>query len=213
MSDQAQRVPVISIDAAPAEIYARQTKGRHTSWRRIGAWMMQTAFYGLPWLSWNGRQAVLFDLAARKVYLFGLVLWPRDLGYLAILPVIFGFSLFLFISLAGSAWWSAARPPAVYTEILMWIECRIEGGRSARVGMDKQSRLEKSLARTIVKHVACGAFALWTGMTFVGYFTPISPLVIAIGEFAPGFSQAFWILLYGFATYANTGWVREQAAR
>ncbi|WP_241145329.1 4Fe-4S binding protein, partial [Achromobacter xylosoxidans] len=79
-------------------------------------------FYGLPWLQWNGRQAVLFDLGARKFYLFGLVLWPQDVVYLAVLLVISALALFLFTAVAGRLFCGYACPQTVYTEIFMWIE-------------------------------------------------------------------------------------------
>jgi polyferredoxin len=60
-------------------------------------------FYGLCWLPWNGRQAVLFDLVERKFYIFGLVFWPQDV----ILPGdpadhLGLFALFLFTAVGGS---------------------------------------------------------------------------------------------------------------
>ncbi len=45
-------------------------------------WLTQLVFYGLPWLQWGERQMVLFDLGARRFYLFGLVLYPQDFIYL-----------------------------------------------------------------------------------------------------------------------------------
>jgi polyferredoxin len=64
--------------------------------------LTQLVFYGVPWLEWNGRQAVLFDLAQRKFYIFGLVLWPQDFIYLTALLIISALSLFLFTSIGGA---------------------------------------------------------------------------------------------------------------
>ena len=65
-------------------IYSRSVSGVFARWRVAFVFLTQLIFYGLPWLQWNGRQAVLFDLGARKFYLFGLVLWPQDVVYLAV---------------------------------------------------------------------------------------------------------------------------------
>ncbi|HUH40922.1 MAG TPA: cytochrome c oxidase accessory protein CcoG, partial [Castellaniella sp.] len=67
------------------KIYPRSTSGRYARIRVAMVFLTQLIFYGLPWLQWNDRQAVLFDLGARKFYLFGMVLWPQDVIYLAVL--------------------------------------------------------------------------------------------------------------------------------
>ena len=213
MSQPLPSVSVIKMYAPRTQIHAREAKGWYANWRWICVWITQAVFYGLPWFSWNSRQAVLFDLAARKFYLFGIVLWPQDLIYLALLLIIAAFSLFLFTAVAGRVWCGFACPQTVYTEIFMWIERKIEGERSARIRLDKQPWSLAKAGKKAAKHLAWAAFALWTGFTFVGYFTPIHTLGAETAAFTLGPWQAFWILFYGFATYGNAGWLREQVCR
>jgi cytochrome c oxidase accessory protein FixG len=97
----------------------------------------------------------------------------------------------------------------VYTEIFMWIERVIEGDRNARMRLDKQGLSANKILRKGAKHGAWIALSLWTGFTFVGYFTPIRELV----AFDLGPWEAFWVLFYGFATYGNAGWMREQVCK
>jgi cytochrome c oxidase accessory protein FixG len=198
---------------ARAEIYPRESRGWFANWRWLCVWLTQLVFYGLPWLSWNGRQAVLFDLAARKFYIFGLVLWPQDFIYLALLLIICAYALFLFTAIAGRLWCGYACPQTVYTEIFMWIERRIEGDRSARMRLDRQPWGADKLARKSCKHLAWLLVALWTGFTFVGYFTPVDALGSAALSFSLGPWEWFWVLFYGFATYGNAGWMREQVCK
>ena len=199
--------------AAREEIYPREAKGRYATLRWACVWLTQLVFYGLPWLNWNGRQAVLFDLGARKFYIFGIVLWPQDFIYLAALLIICAFSLFLLTAIAGRVWCGFACPQTVYTEIFMWIERKVEGARSARIRLDKQSWSLDKITRKTVKHVLWGAVALWTGFTFVAYFTPMQALLREVLGFALGPWEAFWILFYAFATYGNAGWMREQVCK
>lgn len=119
------------------KIYPRAVTGKFALWRWIFVWGTQLVFYGLPWLSWNDRQAVLFDLVNRKFYIVGLVFWPQDIVYLAVLLIISAFSLFLFTAVAGRVWCGFACPQTVYTEIFMWIEKVIEGDRLKRLKLDK----------------------------------------------------------------------------
>ena len=88
MKEAAPTEHVIRMYAAREEIYPREAKGRYATLRWACVWLTQLVFYGLPWLQWNGRQAVLFDLGARKFHIFGLVLWPQDFIYLAALLII-----------------------------------------------------------------------------------------------------------------------------
>jgi len=83
------------------KIYPRAVHGWFAKWRWALIFLTQAIFYGMPWLSWNGRQAVLFDLAARKFYVLGMVFWPQDVIYLSILLILSALSLFLFTAVAG----------------------------------------------------------------------------------------------------------------
>jgi cytochrome c oxidase accessory protein FixG len=195
------------------KIYPRALHGWFAGWRWGTVWATQLVFYGTAWLEWNGRQAVLFDLAARKFYIFGLVLWPQDFIYLTALLVISALSLFLFTAVAGRLFCGYACPQTVYTEIFLWIERRIEGDRSAQMKLDRQPLSAKKFGLKAAKHAVWFALALWTGFTFVGYFTPIRDLVAEVAGLNLGPWETFWVLFYGFATYGNAGWMREQVCK
>jgi cytochrome c oxidase accessory protein FixG len=211
------RIPVEAVEQSLYEvrrkIYPRAVHGVWARWRWGLVWATQIVFYGLAWLEWNGRQAVLFDLAARKFYIFGLVLWPQDVVYLAVLLILAALSLFLFTAIAGRLWCGFACPQTVYTEIFLWIERRIEGDRAARMKLDAAPGSARKLGLKGAKHGAWIALSLWTGFTFVGYFTPIRDLLHEGATLSFGGWEWFWILFYGFATYGNAGWMREQVCK
>ncbi len=204
---------VIKMYAAREEIYPREAKGRYATLRWACVWITQLVFYGLPWLNWNERQAILFDLGARKFYIFGLVLWPQDFIYLAALLIISAWLLFLVTAVAGRVWCGFACPQTVYTEIFMWIERRIEGARSARIRLDRQPWTFDKLWRKTAKHSAWGLVALWTGISFVGYFAPVRSMMASIASLGLGPWEWFWIGFYALATYGNAGWLREQVCK
>jgi cytochrome c oxidase accessory protein FixG len=191
-------------------IHPRAVRGWFATWRWLLVWGTQLVFYGTAWLQWNGRQALLFDIAHRKFYIFGLVFWPQDIVYLTVLLIICALSLFLFTAVAGRLWCGYACPQTVYTEIFMWIEQKIEGDRNARIKLDAAPFSMKKALMRAQKHGLWIALALWTGFTFVGYVTPIRELWGEVLSFTTGPWETFWILFYGFATYGNAGWMREQ---
>lgn len=198
---------------ASKKVYPRAVRGMFARWRWTMVFLTQLVFYGMPWVEWGGRQMVLFDLAARRFYIFGLVLYPQDLIYLSGLLVISALSLFLFTAVAGRLWCGYACPQTVYTEIFMWVEHRIEGNRTARMRLDAEPMSLEKLVKKWFKHIVWIGIALWTGFTFVGYFTPIRELGMAFLQTQMGSWEVFWVFFYGLATYGNAGFMREQVCK
>jgi len=199
--------------AVRQKVYPRAVTGRFATWRWILVWATQLIFYGLCWLPWNGRQAVLLDVVERKFYIFGWVFWPQDVFFLAILLIISAYSLFFFTAVAGRLWCGYACPQTVYTEIFMWIEEKIEGNRSQRMKLDQAPMSARKFGIKAAKFGAWGALSLWTGFTLVGYFTPIKELVQEALTFSFGPWELFWIFFYGGFTYLFAGVMREQVCK
>ncbi|VFR64282.1 Type cbb3 cytochrome oxidase biogenesis protein CcoG, involved in Cu oxidation [plant metagenome] len=195
------------------KIYPRSVSGLYARWRIALVFLTQFLYYGLPWVNWNGRQAVLFDLGARKFYIFGMVLWPQDVIYLAVLLVISALALFLFTAVAGRLFCGYACPQTVYTEIFMWIERRIEGDRVARIRLDGDPWSVRKVRIKATKHAAWLLVAGWTGFTFIGYFAPMRELGSALAAFSLGPWQWFWMVFYAFCTWGNAGFLREQVCK
>ena len=195
------------------KIYPRSVSGWFARWRWGLVWLTQLLFYSLPWLPWNGRQAVLFDLSSRRFFIFDLVLQPQDFIYLTGLLLVSAYALFLFTTVAGRLWCGFACPQTVYTEMFLWLERRFEGDRIARMRLDAAPWSIAKAARKAGKQVAWLSLSLWTGFTFVGYFTPIRLLAAEAAQLAFGPWEWFWVLFYGFATYGNAGYLREQVCK
>ncbi|MCK0511282.1 cytochrome c oxidase accessory protein CcoG [Aromatoleum buckelii] len=199
--------------AARKKLHVRSVSGRFATWRWILVWFTQILYYGLPWLTWNDRQAVLFHLTERKFYIFGWVFWPQDVFYLAILLIISAFALFFFTAIAGRLWCGYACPQTVYTEIFMWIEEKIEGDHLKRKKLDSAPMGARKLAIRSAKYGAWILLSLWTGFTLVAYFTPLEELLEAARTLSFGPWEMFWILFYGGFTYLFAGVMREQVCK
>ena len=204
---------MVSLYQAHQKIYPRSVQGVFAKWRWLMVVITQLVFYGLPWLEWGQRQAVLFDLGARRFYIFGLVLYPQDFIYLTALLVISALSLFLFTAVAGRLWCGFACPQTVYSEIFLWIERQFEGDRAARMRLDAAPLSFNKTLRKTGKQLAWIVLSLWTGFSFVGYFTPIRELTASILSLGFGPWEIFWILFYSLATYGNAGFMREQVCK
>ena len=199
-----------SLYATHETIHPRSVSGLFSKLRVAAAWMLLGFFYITPWISWQGRQGILFNLPGRQFHLFGLTLWPQDFIYLSGLLIVAALSLFFFTAIAGRLWCGYACPQTAWTELFMWIERWVEGNHKQRIKLDKASMSPRKFAIKGVKHVLWLILALWTGYTFVGFFTPILELGSKIVRLDTGPWETFWVLFYGFATYGNAGWMREQ---
>ena len=206
-----------SMYVSERKIYPREVRGRLDTLRRLAVFVLLGMYYGFPWLQWDGRQAVLFDLPARKFYVFGLNFWPQDFFLLALLLMIAAFALFFFTTLAGRLWCGYACPQTVWTETFLWIEHWMEGDRNKRMKLDAGPWTAEKLRRKGGKHLAWALFALWTGFTFVGFFTPIRDLFARAPLIAPGWQwggwETFWVFFYALATWGNAGFLREQVCK
>lgn len=204
---------LVSLYEAQKKIYPRSTSGYFTNWRWITLWITQIVFYGMPWLDWGNRQALLLDITTHRFYIFGLILYPQDLIYLAVILIIAALALFLFTAVAGRLWCGFSCPQTVYTKIFLWIESKIEGDRAARIKLDNAKLSVNKVFKKWFKHLVWISFSMWTGFTFLGYFTPIRELTQGIAHFSLGPWETFWICFYGFATYGNAGFLREQVCK
>jgi cytochrome c oxidase accessory protein FixG len=217
MSDKSIPLTVLAEDGgmyrSAGKIYPREVSGRFQRLRTAAVFWLLGMFYLFPWLNWDGRQAVLFDLPARRFFIFGLQFWPQDFIFLSWLLIIAGLSLFFFTAVAGRLWCGYACPQTVWTEVFIWLERITEGDRGARMKLDAAPWRANKVARKGSKQFLWIAFALWTGFTFVGFFTPIRELAARALSFELGAWETFWTFFYGLATYGNAGYLREQVCK
>lgn len=192
------------------KIYTRKIEGFYQRLRVYTGWPLLLGYFLIPWMSWDGRQAVLFDLPERKFHILGLTFWPQDFHLLAFLLIIAAFGLFAVTVVAGRVWCGYTCPQTVWTSIFMWLEQRTEGSRNQRIKLDAAPRSFAKYFRKLSKHGSWLFVSFATGMTFVGYFYPIKDLLYELLTFASGQWQVAWTIFFTLATYINAGWLREQ---
>ncbi len=199
-----------SLYAKHKKVYPREVHGFFAKLRVTGILTLLGIYYILPWIKWDGRHAVLFDLPNRQFHVFALTFWPQDFFYFAMLLIIAGITLFFFTALAGRLWCGYACPQTVWTEVFLWIERKVEGSRSQQIKLDKSEISRYKFIRKFIKHFIWILFSAFTGFTFVGFFTPVDVLWTQLLNFTMGPWETFWIIFYSLATYGNAGWLREQ---
>ncbi|MGK0273599.1 MAG: cytochrome c oxidase accessory protein FixG [Cocleimonas sp.] len=206
-------INVDSLYRKEAKVQPRSVTGLFARLRVLSVFVLLGLFYLLPWIQWGKNQIILFDLPARKFHVFGLTFWPQDFIFLAMLLIIAGLSLFFFTALAGRLWCGFACPQTVWTEVFMLVEKWVEGDRLQRLKLDRSPWTTNKIFKKGLKQFLWIVLALWTGFTFVGFFSPIRELAVELITLSISGWALFWILFYGFATYGNAGILREQVCK
>ena len=194
----------------PDKIYVREIKGFFQRLRAHTLSYLFALFFLMSWVTWDGRQAILFDLPARKFYIFGITFWPQDFTLVSLLLIIAAFVLFAVTNFAGRLWCGYTCPQTAWTFVYMWIEEHIEGSRNKRIKLDNSPWNFDKIWRKTLKHLAWISIGLLTGITFVSYFYPVRELWpdLFTGNITPW--PLFWILFFTSTTYGAAGFLREQ---
>jgi cytochrome c oxidase accessory protein FixG len=203
----------VSLFESAVTIYPKRAKGRYARLRVISMLALLGFYYVTPWISIGGTPLVWLDLPQRHFHVFGLDLVPQDLFLLTWLLLIAALTLFFVTSLAGRLWCGYACPQTVWTEAFLWIEHYTEGDRHARMKLDRGPWNANKVLRKGGKHVLWAVFGLYTGLTFVAYFVPARELFPAAMQLDLSGWPLFWSLFYGFATWGNAGFLREQVCK
>lgn len=191
-------------------IHPKKADGRFA---KLRIWMIvltQAFFYLMPWLNFNGRQALWFDVLGRHFYIFGMVFEPADLLYLTGLLMVSAFGLFWWTTIAGRLWCGYACPQTVYTQMMLWIDHFVEGDRNKRLKLEKEPWNARKIRIKTLKYILIFALAAWTGITFAGWFVPIREFVPAIFNGTAGTGSLGVAAFYGVMTWLFGHIMREQ---
>lgn len=192
------------------KIFPRAIRGFFQNIRHGSMAIMLLVYALLPWLNWEGRQALLFDLGHQQFFIFGWTFSPQDFFFLSWLLIMAAFALFVVTVFAGRVFCGYICPQTTWTALFLWIEKITEGERNARIKLDKAPMSVNKFVRRSIKHLLWLLIAFATGFIFVGYFTPIRTLApdFMTGNLG-GWGYVF-ILIFTVFTYLNAGWMREK---
>ncbi|GAA0817422.1 cytochrome c oxidase accessory protein CcoG [Colwellia sp. D2M02] len=191
-------------------IYVREQKGFYQRIRRYLGWLLMLTFIAIPFIQFNGEQAVLLDVAKQEFRLFSVTFWPQDFVLLAGIFMVAAFALFFITTWLGRVWCGYTCPQTIWTLAFIWVEHRIEGKRNQRKALDKAPWSINKLQKRVAKHSIWLVMSLFTATTFMSYFIPASDLYSEMIAFEWSGLITFWVVFFTFCTYGNAGWMREQ---
>lgn len=192
------------------KIYIREESGFFQKIRRYLNVMLISLFVLLPFIPYQGQQAILFDVGQQTLTFFAFVLYPQDLMIFALIFILAAYSLFLVTRHYGRVWCGFSCPQTIWTLMFNWIERRVEGTHNQSKALDKQPASSKKIAIKITKHGLWLGVSLFTAIVFMSYFYPATQLYTEFFSFSTPALITGWTLFFTGCTYINAGWIREK---
>ncbi|MEH6471701.1 MAG: cytochrome c oxidase accessory protein CcoG [Halopseudomonas sp.] len=222
MNDLNNQIPTTTVDDIYAEsghwhvntgeekIHAKRMPGK---WRSIKWWANSfwLLFFLGPYLRWDDRQAVLFDIPNRQFHIFGATILPQDFWMLALLLLFFAILLAVVTAVAGRVWCGFFCFQTVWTDVYTWLEEKLEGSPQKRRKFD-EAPWDFAKAKTkAIKHTLWLVISLLTGISFVAWFNDVFSLWQQMLSFELGLVSTIFIGMFVVGTYILAGFMREQA--
>ena len=212
------KIPVqqIDLDATKHRIHPRFVKGFYQNIRVISMYFFLALFLLLPWLRYDGRQAIWFDVPSQHYYIFGMTFLTQDFYFIAAFALIAAFTLFMVTVYAGRVWCGYACPQTIWTHMFQYVEKFVIGDRNKRIKFDKEPMSASKVFKRSLVYFIWLVFSIITATTFVSYVSGTEALygswqMIGFIPF-PNWPTWVWVsmFIFTFATYANAGYMREQ---
>lgn len=206
------KIPVKQMDGTKKRVHPRFVTGKYQNIRLVMMYSILLAFLVMPWLKWDGRQAILFDVIEPKFYIFGATFMPQDFYFFAFVFMIAAILLFMVTVYAGRVWCGYACPQTIYVHLYQYTEKLIIGERNKRIKFDAEPMSGKKFAKLAVLHSLWLIYSVITAFTFVALVAGVSDL-LNTGQtlFFMGWSKMTWFFmgLITFVTYINAAYMRE----
>ncbi len=209
------KIPVHEIDATKKRVHPRFVTGFYQNIRVVSMYFLLLLFLVLPWLKYDGHQAIWFNFSSGQIFLFGMTFLPQDIFIFAFFFIIAAFGLFFVTVFAGRVWCGYACPQTIWTHMYQYTEKLVIGDRNKQFKLDKQPWNGEKIAKRGLVYVIWAVMALVTALTFTSYATGTEYLyhswTTLSGLPIPDWSALTWtsILIFTFATFANAGYMRE----
>jgi cytochrome c oxidase accessory protein FixG len=171
------------------------------------SWLL---FFLVPYLRWEGQQAILFDIQHRQFHFFDLTVLPQDIWMLSLLLLVLAMTLFAVTSVASRVFCGYFCFQSTWTDWFTWIEEKIEGNFVARRKLDGARLSLDKLRKKALKHFIWMTIALFTGISFSIWFVDAYDYWNDLLHLR--LPMVGWVTLsmFFFGTYLFAGFMREQ---
>lgn len=197
------------VNTGEETIHAKRMPGkfRNLKWLAASTWLI---FFFVPYLRWDDRQAIIFDIMGRQFHIFGITILPQDVWMLSLVLLFFAILLAVVTSIAGRVFCGYFCFQTVWTDAFTWIEEKLEGKPAARRKASKLPLLQQNLPRKILKHTIWILIGAFTGVSFTLWFGDAFEIWQAYFDFSITIWAWGTVATFAIFTYLFAGFMREQ---
>ncbi len=200
------------MDATKKRVHPRFIKGKYQNIRLASMYLILLGFLIAPWIRWDGRQALLFNVTEPKFYIFGATFMPQDFYFFAFVFIIAAMTLFMVTVYAGRVWCGYACPQTIYSHLYQQVEKWVLGERNKRIKFDHEPISASKLGKLLIIHSIWLIFSAATALTFMSFIIGVDTLFLNGNPlFFMEWGKMSWIFfgIITFVTQTNAGYMRE----
>ncbi|HNP21966.1 MAG TPA: cytochrome c oxidase accessory protein CcoG [Panacibacter sp.] len=213
--DVSFRDRIATVDASGKRkwIYAWKPKGKFYTIRTWLSYIYFIIFFGLPFVTINGRPLFQFNIPDTRFIIFGKVFWPQDFFIFGLTMVTFIFFIVLFTAAFGRLFCGWACPQTNFMEMMFRkIEYHVLGDAGAQKKLKQEPWHGKKIFKVGLKHVLFFFLSFIIANTFLSYIIGVKELekIITepVGQHVGGLTS---LLVFSAIFYGVYAFFREQA--
>lgn len=214
MQEEGFRDTIATVDASGKRIwiYPKKPKGRFYDYRKYVSYVLLVVLFGLPFIQWNGKPFVLFNVLEAKFIIFGVYFAPQDFHLFVIAMLIFMIFIALFTVIYGRLFCGWVCPQTIFMEMVFRrIEYWIEGDANAQKRLDKAPWKKGKIIKKVGKQLVFIVISAIIAHTFLSYIIGIDEVWKIITEPISEHWQGFIAMIaFTFAFYGVFSVLREQ---
>jgi len=151
-------------------LYPKKPSGKFYSYRKIVSYLLLIILFGMPFIQWNGRPIMLFNVLDAEFIILGIYFAPQDFYLFGIAMIIGIIFISLFTLIFGRLFCGWICPQTIFMEMVFRrIEYWIEGDYNAQIKLNKSVWTTDKIIKKSLKHFLFILISICIAHTFLSY--------------------------------------------
>lgn len=205
-------VSTIDTDGKRVWVYPKKPKGKFYDYRKYVSYILLAFLFGMPWIQWNGKPFILFNILETKFIIFGVYFAPQDFYLFGIAMIIGIVFISLFTVVFGRLFCGWVCPQTIFMEMVFRrIEYWIEGDANAQKRLNKSEWTNTKIWKKSLKHFIFLCISVLIANTFLSYIIGVDQVIKIINDpISEHFSGFIAMIIFSAVFYGVFSIMREQ---